>query len=297
MTTSLDPLQLPSLPLAERKQLPTCTAIYLAIDSSNRILYVGKARNLAVRWKNHHRLHKLEEIDKDSSVRLAWQAWNEDDLSEAEKGLIAHFHPLLNNTKVENPAVIPSEFTLIDFLKTFSRRLIIFGLESKTAEKLANVYLRYDWRDCSPKGTAAKIREYIKQNQGNNTSLKFKRHAYCKFESFSRGIIVRPGSREYKSRAREHRSYNNHWEFACNGVVFHVTPESFYGDLKQQTQIVKLAGVNLRVLTQEALSSVQEKSGKFSLGLSCFTTDPVPLLWTNLRLPRALAVPNTAKEG
>jgi excinuclease UvrABC nuclease subunit len=108
MRTILDPLQLTSVPLAERKQLPDCAAIYFAIDSNNRVLYVGKAKNLAARWRNHHRIHKLEEIDKEFSVRLAWQAWNEEDLGEAERSSIKRFQPLLNNTEVGTPTVIPS---------------------------------------------------------------------------------------------------------------------------------------------------------------------------------------------
>jgi hypothetical protein len=64
MSRSLDPLQLPSVSLTQRNHLPACSAIYFALDSSNRVLYVGKAKNLASRWKNHHRLHKLKEINQ-----------------------------------------------------------------------------------------------------------------------------------------------------------------------------------------------------------------------------------------
>lgn len=281
MSTSLDPLQLPSVSLADRKQLPTCAAIYFAIDSRNRVLYVGKAKNLAARWKNHHRLYKLEEIDKESPVRLAWQAWNEEDLGEAERSLIVNLQPLLNNTEVETPAVIPSEVVLRDFLKTFSRRLIILGIEPKAPDKLLNIHLKYDWTDWSSKGTAAKIKEYIKQNQDRNTSLKFKRHRYSKFDSFA-GEIFRPGSRSQRTTARQHRSFNNHWEFACNGVIIHITPVNSYGDYKKQTQVVRLAGVNFRAITQEAFAEAQKRNDYEFSRLSCFISDPVPLLWTNL---------------
>lgn len=278
MSTSLDPLQLPSVLLADRKQLPSCTAIYFALDSHNRILYVGKAKNLAARWKNHHRLYKLEEIDQESPVRLAWQAWNEEDLSETEKSLILNFQPLLNNTKVETPAVIPSEAVLRDFLKIFSRRLIIFGIEPKVSDKLLSVHLKYDWTDCSPKGTAAKIKEYIKQNQDKNTSLKFKRHRYSKFSSFA-GETFRPGSRAQRKMARQHRSFNNHWEFSCNGVTIHITPTNFYRDYKDKTQVMKLAGVNFRAINQTAFIEAQTRNDYEFSKLSCFMNDPVPLLW------------------
>ncbi|NEN89285.1 MAG: GIY-YIG nuclease family protein [Okeania sp. SIO3H1] len=274
----LAPLQLPSVSLADRKQLPTCSAIYFAIDASDRILYVGKAQNLAARWKSHHRLYKLEEINKESPVRLAWKAWNKEDLAEAEKRLIRIFQPLLNNTKLETPTVIPSEVVLIDFLKTFSRRLIIFGTELKSSDQLLHVYLKYDWTNWSSKGTAAKIKEYIKTNQDRNTSLKFKWHRYSRFDDFA-GEVFRPGSRAYKKRARQHRSYNNHWELACNGVVIHITPVDSYREYKKKTQKLKLAGVNLSAITPEAFSEAQKSNDYEFSRLSCYISDPVPLLW------------------
>lgn len=281
MPTLLNPLQLPSVFLKERKQLPNCAAIYFAIDVNDRVLYVGKAKNLAARWKNHHRIYKLEEIDKESPVRIAWQAWNNEDLHEAERSSIKRFQPLLNNTEVETPTVIPSEIVLRDFLKTFSRRLIILGIEPKTPDRLLNVHLKYDWQDWSFKGTAAKIKEYIKQNKDKNTSLKFKRHAYTKFAYFAVETF-RPGSRAQRTTARQHRSYNNHWEFACNGVVIHITPTDFYRRYKTQTQVKQLAGVNFRAVTEEVLAEARKNNNYELSRLFCFTSDPVPLLWVNL---------------
>jgi len=281
MSSMLNPLQLPSIPLSERKQLPECAAIYFAIDANNRVLYIGKAKNLVARWRNHHRIHKLEEIDQEFPVRLAWQAWNEENLGEAEKGLIKRFQPLLNNTEVETPAVIPSEIVLRDFLKNFSRRLIIFGMEPKAPDTLLKVHLKYDWQNLSSQGTAAKIKDYIKQNQNTNTSLKFKRHRYSNFNCFA-GETFRPGSRAQRTMARQHRSYNNHWELACNGVVIHITPTHFYRNYKEKTQVTKLAGVNFCAITEEVFAEAQKNSNYELSGLCCFRSDPVPLLWVNL---------------
>lgn len=216
-----------------------------------------------------------------SSVRIAWQAWNEEDLGEAERISIARFQPLLNNTEVETPTVIPSEVVLRGFLKTFSRRLIIWGINSKPSEQLLEVHLKYDWIDCSSKGTAAKIKEYIKQNQEKNTSLKFKRHQVISFGSFA-GEIFRPGSRDQRTTARQHRAYNNHWEFACNGVIFHITPTDSYREYKEQTQATKLAGVKFHAIAQEAFAEAQKKNDCEFSKLFCFTSDPVPLLWNKL---------------
>ncbi|MBW4565729.1 MAG: GIY-YIG nuclease family protein [Mojavia pulchra JT2-VF2] len=273
--TLINPFNLPSVYLSETKNLPNCTAIYFAIDSQNRILYVGQATNLASRWKNHHRQYQLEEIDKNYPVRIAWQAWNESDLGEAEKYLINNFQPLLNGRKVELPAVIPSEVILRDFLKVFSRRLIIIGIKYKNNTELTNVYLKYDWTDCSPKGTAARIKSFIRENKDKNTSLKFKWHKYGRM----RGIIFRPGSREQKVNARQNRSYNNHWQVACNGVILHITPSNNYKEFKSSTDSKELAGIKLRTLTKVALSEMSSKYPYEYSGISCLESDPIPLLW------------------
>jgi hypothetical protein len=278
MSVSINPLQLPSVLLKERKTLPTCAAVYFAIDERDRILYIGKARNLLTRWRNHHRLHKLAEIDREVPVRLAWQPWSVDDLHELEKSSIQHFQPLLNNTEVETPAVIPSEVVLQGFLKAFSRRLIILGVEPKTVDRLPNVHFKYDWQDWSARGTAAKIKAYIQQHQDQNTSLKFKRHRHSRFEEFAPEVF-RPGSRAQRTTARQHRSYNNHWEFACNGVVFHVTPTDDYREHKAQTQTVKLAGVNFRAITETKFLELQANQSFEFANLVCYEADLVPLLW------------------
>jgi excinuclease UvrABC nuclease subunit len=60
----LDPLAMSSVELDNLNQLPDCSAIYFAIDSQNRILYIGQAVNLLTRWKNHHRIYQLQEINR-----------------------------------------------------------------------------------------------------------------------------------------------------------------------------------------------------------------------------------------
>ena len=275
MNVFIDPFELPSLHLSELKELPDCTAIYFAIDSKNRVLYVGQAINLLARWKNHHRKYQLEEIDKDFPVRIAWQVWNKESLNEAEKYLIKSFQPLLNGTEVKSPATVPSEFVLRNFLKSFSRRLIIIGFQPKTTYELPHIHLKYDWRDCSSKGTAAKIKNFIQENKDKNTSFKITRKPYGKI----RGILFRPGSREQKQNARENRSYSNHWQMACNGVIIHVKPTDYYKDLKQRTDFKELAGIKMRAVTKLAFQEMDSRYYYEFSGLSCFSDDLVPLFW------------------
>lgn len=279
MAELIDPFKLPSVYLSDRKHLPSCPAIYFAIDAENRLLYVGQATNLAARWKNHHREHQLQEINKDSLVRIAWQSWTLEDLSEAERYFINNLHPLLNGTEVKTPDIIPSEFILRDFLKTFSRRLIIAGLKPRSTEQLAQVYLRYDWTDCSPKGTAAKIKNFIQENKGINTSIKFQWKKYGRIQNAE---ALRPGSRAQKVNARLNRSYNNHWEVPCNGVIIHIMPTDLYKEIKEKTDVKKLAGINLRALTTTGLVEMSMKYiyHDFS-GLFPYNSDIVPLLWVN----------------
>lgn len=131
MFPGFDLSKLPSLSLSQRISLPECPAIYFALDSRNRVLYIGQATNLVARWKNHHREYHLEEIDKDYPVRIAWQVWNEEGLNEAEKYLIENFQPLLNGTEVKSPLTIPSEVVLRDFINVFSRRLIVIVFQHR----------------------------------------------------------------------------------------------------------------------------------------------------------------------
>ena len=278
MSVFIDPLQLPSIPLSELNKLPDCTAIYFAMDSQNRVLYVGQDSNLVARCKNHHRKYQLEQLDKISPVRVAWQTWNEEDLSEAEKYLIKNFQPLLNWTEVKSPTTIPSEVTLREFLKAFSQRLIVVGIKPRTNSQLLEVHLKYDWENCSPKGTAAKIKTFAQENKNKNTSLKFK---WNKYGRILPAEVIRPGSRAQKVNARQNRSYNNHWQVACNGVIIHITPTDYYQELKSRTGFKKLAGVKLRAVTESGLSDL---SSEYSYDLSLLfwvENDPIPLLWVN----------------
>lgn len=275
--TLINPFELPSVQLCELKNLPSCTAIYFAIDSDNRLLYIGQATNLAARWKNHHRQYQLEEIDKKYPVKIAWIAWNDSGLAEAEKYLIKKFHPLLNGTEVESSLIIPSEQIFREFLKSLSRRLIITGIQYKSNDELTNVYLKYDWTDCSPKGTAARIKNFIQENKDKNTSLKFQWNRYGRIF----GEVVRPGSRAQKVNARKNLSYNNYWQVACNGVLIHITPTHYYKNLKLSTDTKELAGIKLRALTKVGLAEMSSKYSHEFLGICFYEKDPIPLLWIN----------------
>jgi len=78
MFPGFDLSKLPSLDLSQRNSLPACPAVYFAVDSKNRVLYVGKAINLLARWKDHHRLEQLNRINRKNKIKIAWLSCDND---------------------------------------------------------------------------------------------------------------------------------------------------------------------------------------------------------------------------
>lgn len=99
MNTVSIPLNLPSVPLLERHNLPSCQSIYFVLEDG-QVLYIGRTVNLNQRWAVHHILPQLKM--RKGEVRIAWLECSVAELlPEIETGLIEHFQPLLN--VVKNP--------------------------------------------------------------------------------------------------------------------------------------------------------------------------------------------------
>lgn len=99
MNTVTIPLNLPSVPLLERHNLPRCQSIYFVLEDG-QVLYIGRTVNLNQRWAVHHILPQLKM--RKGEVRIAWLECSVAELlPEIETGLIEHFQPLLN--VVNNP--------------------------------------------------------------------------------------------------------------------------------------------------------------------------------------------------
>lgn len=93
----VNPFELPSLPLSDRRKLPVCMAVYFALSEENNVLYIGRSTDLNLRWLNHHHWQKLKSFN---NVKIAWI--NVDDeklLVGIESALIQHFNPPLNTRK------------------------------------------------------------------------------------------------------------------------------------------------------------------------------------------------------
>lgn len=90
---TIDPLRLPSLGFWQRRNLPHCSAIYFVLLDDD-VLYVGQAKDLCQRWKAHHLLRHLSEMDK--PTRIAWSECDTARLTKLEIELINQYAPRLN---------------------------------------------------------------------------------------------------------------------------------------------------------------------------------------------------------
>lgn len=92
---SVNPVALPSLPVALRKGLPVCSSIYFVLEE-DKVVYIGRSANLNNRWKDHHRLCQLSE-----NAVISWLELSDPRLlDDIESALIEYFHPILNGSNI-----------------------------------------------------------------------------------------------------------------------------------------------------------------------------------------------------
>lgn len=87
---------LPSIPLEWKTSLPKCAGIYFALDENEKVLYIGRSKNINQRWSSvgHHRYAQLSSIP---NIRIAWLEVNDASLlPDIEAALIEWFSPVLN---------------------------------------------------------------------------------------------------------------------------------------------------------------------------------------------------------
>lgn len=98
--SSIDLTALPSVGLRDRRNLPSISCIYFAIDSQGVIQYIGRTVNLQQRWAGHHRYNELCLLP---GVKLVYlQIDTPELLPQIEEALIGWFQPLLNRKQVVN---------------------------------------------------------------------------------------------------------------------------------------------------------------------------------------------------
>lgn len=265
---------LPSVSFDNLDELPEYSGIYFVIDSSDRIIYIGQSENILNRWKNHHRKEQINEIHLDYPVKIAWKAWNKEDLKIAEKYYINRYHPLLNGTDVKLPKTIPSEVMLRKLLEKIRLLVIIIGFQKPNQNNLPTIYLKYNYENSGKNGCATIIKAFKKEHLSKGTNLKINKTTYGKYRTPN----VRPGSREQIVMSRLQSSYNNHWTIPCNGVIIDITPvdKQEFDFLKDNSSFKKLAGIKIRSVENTNIAN------SFGRVLNLMFDDPIPLFYTDL---------------
>lgn len=92
-----------SLPFKERHRLPTLSGIYVVVDFSDNVWYVGQAINLSARWvgRGHHRYPQLSRLNGKRQYQIHWQSYSISELNQMEQYYIGLFHPPMNGTRVK----------------------------------------------------------------------------------------------------------------------------------------------------------------------------------------------------
>ncbi|BAY27605.1 XRE family transcriptional regulator [Calothrix sp. NIES-2100] len=160
--SQLDLFQIPSLPLAQKANLPKCSAIYFALDSNNNVLYIGKAINLFFRWRNHHRFDQLSHINRTNSVRIGWWECSPESelLTKAEKLYIKVYKPLLNNSIV--PIIPKGDFSVV--ISKLAKNIVVLGLFKRSYGY--EMKIGYAWPEHN---ASRKIGQLIKHCQNSFT--------------------------------------------------------------------------------------------------------------------------------
>lgn len=87
--------QLESVSLLHKSQLPEIPAIYL-VYQGEKLLYIGRTKNLKQRWLTHHRQKQFTQLE---DARIAWFPCTED-APEVETTLIELLEPELNGQDI-----------------------------------------------------------------------------------------------------------------------------------------------------------------------------------------------------
>lgn len=132
--------------LRQRHQLPNSPGIYFVTDERDRLLYIGKAKNLRLRWAGiaHHRYKQLARKGLDK-IKVSYILVNIDELDKLEREYIEQLYSLLNNTKVNQylPKKSPRISELQRLLKLSSTPL--FPSCKFTTDSNGKTLPRSDW--------------------------------------------------------------------------------------------------------------------------------------------------------
>ncbi len=304
--------ELPSISLNARQDLPTCSAIYIVIDSLNQVLYVGQASNLQARWQGHHRLEQLNKINKKKLVRIAWVVCNKNQLNRLELYCIEKYCPLLNNTSVQQKEITPSQIILHKSLKKIANYTIVFGIHPRQGDDLSTIVLRYFWHGYSGLGKETRIiRRSLKALNKQSSSLKWVEFIRridggwwkCKCSGYqielepvptSEASVTRRGLNDYMTPVLLNLAYGKLSSFTTeqvNAVQKATIPLSEYGSslrshpngiihfpLQSYAQLIKVAGTEMLALTPSQLIEIKESYPDYA-SLTPILSDPIKFFY------------------
>jgi hypothetical protein len=123
------------VPFPERKNLPSCSGIYVVADLNGFVWYVGQAVDIKNRWmgRGHHRYPQLIRSHRKNEYRIYWLSVPAEQLSTQEQYYINCFKPELNGHKVKSyvPKQPLVEREIKRVIKAINKKIFLFpGLRS-----------------------------------------------------------------------------------------------------------------------------------------------------------------------
>lgn len=144
LVNSVSVPKLPYVELQNKINLPAASGIYFVIDSSQTVLYIGKAAGkggLKGRWKQHHKYSSVESLE---NIKIYYFVLDAVYTHEAEKLFIRRFNPILNGIrfyKLPDGVTVASESDLTGMV--FGRLTVLRKNESYK-DKPFNGRFRWD---------------------------------------------------------------------------------------------------------------------------------------------------------
>lgn len=219
MFPGFDLSKLPSLSLLQRDSLPANPAVYFAVDSENRVLYVEQATNLLARWKNHHRIEQLNRINRRNPIKIAWFICPSElkVLVNTETHFIKFYQPLLNRTPVPAKKITPTELVLQQTLrKLVDLEVVVLGVDPAMGFFPPTLYLKYPIKD---------YRKQMIYDDGMSSVSGMSNIGLVNniIQTNNKRKTARLKWREYENKKISYSKVRS-WKTSCNGVNIELSP-------------------------------------------------------------------------
>lgn len=165
---SFDLSALPRLPLADKRELPNTSAVYFALSSRGRVLYIGRSVDLCERLRRHHRVPLLEAL---GGVKIAWiEQSNSFALLRLETTLIQYFNPPLNKI----PSYLKKEDSekLLKALNLTDTDKFIKSQPNRTDEPVSQIQRGSSLYPSEQEGRASEFKQVILEQAQNIKHLE-----------------------------------------------------------------------------------------------------------------------------